>query len=238
VSLHFHCLSQGGIIVSGRLQCLIVIASPAARTRRRWKAALRKKYALCAAAGQNDLNQILKKLSPSVVLLDLALLEGDFCNLHEIKRRSSSSKMILLSDATNEKEELLAIKAGASGYCSKNIDPVLLKKAVEIVQKGEIWIGRHVVSDLVRITLHHEVRNPDLPCSSGSELDSLTFREREIASLIAQVASNKEIADRLSITEATVKAHLTAIFRKLGLSGRLGLALFVSGQNGLSQKGS
>src|SRR2546425_906706 len=73
-------------------------------------------------------------------------------------------------------------------------------------------------------------RKPSVPVPDGS-LDGLTFREREIAQLIGGGARNKEISSRLNITEATVKKHLTAIFRKLKLSDRLCLGLFLAKQN-------
>ena len=84
---------------------------------------------------------------------------------------------------------------------------------------------------LEELTALTERRHKEFPPNLDTRLDRLTPREREIAQLIGGGASNKEIAGRLNITEATVKAHLTAIFRKLGLSDRLGLALFVTEYN-------
>ena len=71
-------------------------------------------------------------------------------------------------------------------------------------------------------------RAPKESATGTNHLDHLTPREREIVHQVAGGASNKEIANRLNVTEATIKAHLTAVFRKLGLSDRLHLALFVN----------
>jgi DNA-binding NarL/FixJ family response regulator len=99
-----------------------------------------------------------------------------------------------------------------------------------MVQKGEIWVGRDLIPYLVRevreltfLTKRQEERS-----QAVSGLNSLTSRGREIAHLVASGASNKEIGSRLNITEATVKAHLTSIFRRLGFSDRVHLAIFVT----------
>ena len=122
------------------------------------------------------------------------------------------------------------LEAGVKGYCSLDIDPGLLKKAVQMVQKGEIWVGRRFISQLLDalVALTEKQRTKSLPKPDES-LDRLTPREREIVQLLGVGASNKEIGNQLNVTEKTVKAHLTSIFRKLGVSDRLHLALFVNG---------
>ena len=122
------------------------------------------------------------------------------------------------------------LAAGARGYCETNIDPLLLKKAVKMVRKGEIWVGRKVISHLLEtlVSLTEQQRSKSLHELSVS-LENLTPREREIVHQIGRGASNKEIASQLHVTEKTVKAHLTSIFRKLGIPDRLQLALFVNG---------
>src|SRR5262249_62167935 len=82
----------------------------------------------------------------------------------------------------------------------------------------------HLLEDT---TARPEQRPPAPPVEADSRLDRITLREREIVQLLSAGASNKEIAKKLAVTERTVKAHLTAVFRKLGISGRLQLALFV-----------
>ena len=122
------------------------------------------------------------------------------------------------------------LEAGAKGYCSMEMDPVLLTKAVKMVQKGEVWVGRKVISHLLDtlVSLTEQQRNRSLPKADPS-LDVLTPREKEIVQQIGGGSSNKEIAHQLHVSEKTVKAHLTSIFRKLGVSDRLHLALYVNG---------
>lgn len=99
-----------------------------------------------------------------------------------------------------------------------------------MVQKGEVWVGRKVISHLLDtlVALTEQERNRLLPRSEPA-LDVLTPREREIVGQIGNGASNKEIAHTLKVSEKTVKAHLTSVFRKLGVSDRLHLALYVNG---------
>jgi DNA-binding NarL/FixJ family response regulator len=172
----------------------------------------------------------MASLKPTILLLDLALPNlGGVGGIRAIQRLSPPTKIVLLTGTPDEKEGISALKAGARGYCNTDIDAALLKKAVEMVQKGEIWVARklipHLLEELASLT---ERRQKDSPAKPDSRLDRLTPREREIVHLIGGGASNKEIASQLKVTEGTVKAHLTAIFRKTGLSSRLQLALFVA----------
>jgi DNA-binding NarL/FixJ family response regulator len=106
-----------------------------------------------------------------------------------------------------------------------------------MLQKGEVWVKRnvvpHLIGELARLT---RGRTQDA-ASHDTRLARLTPREREVVSHVGEGASNKEIASRLMMTEHTVKAHLTAIFRKLELSGRVQLALLAN-QSGLDPPSS
>jgi two-component system nitrate/nitrite response regulator NarL len=169
-------------------------------------------------------------LNPDILLLDLALPRlGGIKGILAIRNLSPETKIVLFARSPNAKEGISVLRAGAWGYCEKEIDPLLLKKAVVRVQKGEVWLKRnlipHLIGELARLTrrrLKDSRSNPD------SRLASLTPRELDVVSLVGDCASNKEIASRLTVTEHTVKAHLTAIFRKLDLAGRVQLALLAN----------
>jgi DNA-binding NarL/FixJ family response regulator len=103
----------------------------------------------------------------------------------------------------------------------------LLRKIVDRIHDGEIWAERKLFPRLLEEYASHPEERYENLFKSDSRLSLLTPREREIAFLIGGGASNKEIARRLRVGEGTVKAHLTAIFRKLGFSDRLQLGLFV-----------
>lgn len=212
---------------------MVLIASPIAGVRSQWSEGLENRFPLYEVAETSSLERSMANLKPAILILDLALPGlGGVEGTPAVQRLSPMTAIILMTSTTNDREGLAALKAGARGYCNLEMDPVLLKKAVSVVVKGEIWVARNVFAPLLEeLTSLTERRHKEFPPNLDTRLDRLTPREREIAQLIGGGASNKEIAGRLNITEATVKAHLTAIFRKLGLSDRLGLALFVTEYN-------
>lgn len=212
---------------------MVLIASPIAGVRSQWSEGLEDRFPLYEVAERASLERSMTNLKPAILILDLALPGlGGVEGTSAIQRLSPVTSIILMTSTSNDREGLAALKAGARGYCNLDMDPQLLKKAVSVVVKGEIWVARNVFAPLLEeLTSLTERRHKEFPPNLDTRLDRLTPREREIAQLIGGGASNKEIAGRLNITEATVKAHLTAIFRKLGLSDRLGLALFVTEYN-------
>lgn len=213
--------------IRAKEECVVLIASPSAVVRRRLRDALKD---VCSVHQVNDLRQMERKIArlrPSVLFVDLALPQMDgIKSMAAIQRLSSSTKILALCGASDQKEQMLALEAGVKGYCHKDMDHVLIKKAVRMVQKGEIWIERAIIPQLVK-ELASRPHFEKHVSSNPARLDALTPRQRDIAFLISNAASNKEIASALNISEATVKAHIHAIFRKVGVSDRLELALFI-----------
>jgi len=187
-------------------------------------------FATHSVADRAALERGMAELKPAVLLLDLALprlvKRG---GVSAIQRLNAATKIVLLTHAPNEKEGLAMLMAGARGYSDTNIDPALLKRTMVMVQKGEIWVGRQVIHRLLdELSALTKLLKKKSPAKPDPRLDSLTPREREIVRLISGGASNKEIAGQLHVSEKTVKAHLTEVFRKLNLSDRLHLALFAN----------
>jgi len=211
---------------------LVLIASRTAQVRRRWRQGLqREKYTIFEVAEHAELKQALVTLKPAVLLLDFSLLGlKGVKGVSAIYQLSPQSKILVFTDTLDDAEGLATLEAGAKGYCRKSINSNLLRRAVEVIQKGEIWIGRKLVALLLEelTALTERPRTRTVTQANGS-FTSLTPRERDISHLIANGASNKEMALHLNITERTVKAHLTAIFRKVGVSDRLRLALLMAG---------
>jgi DNA-binding NarL/FixJ family response regulator len=166
------------------------------------------------------------RLRPAVVFIDLALPAlGGIAGVPAIQRLHPPVRIVLLARAPTERQALLALAAGARGYCSTDIDPGLIRRADEVVERGEIWIGRQVIPLLLRrLTALADVEERD----PSGPLPYLGARERQIALLVGAGANNRDIAAKLAITEATVKAHLTSVFRKLKVPNRLRLALVVT----------
>jgi len=210
----------------------VLIATSDVHSRTRWKEGLVGTYPLREVADRSFLEKNIGVLNPDVLLLDIELLGVDGIGDGPIIRGlSRNTKIVLLTPRPNELEGVRVLKAGAKGYCKKDIDPQVLRKVVDRVHDGEIWAERKLIPRLLEEYSQHPEEKPEgLPKADG-RLDLLTPREREIAFLIGAGASNKQIASRLQVGEGTVKAHLTAIFRKLGFSDRLQLGLFLVNPN-------
>jgi DNA-binding NarL/FixJ family response regulator len=140
---------------------------------------------------------------------------------------SPSVPVVALSDEPRDEEGLVALRAGASGYCNGYAAPEVLLQVAQTVQQGGVWLGQSLLQKLVATTALQAPR--DAAPVSRDWATSLTEREIMVAQAVALGASNKEIAEQLGITERTVKAHLTATFEKLHVRDRLQLTLLVNG---------
>ncbi|NDP59964.1 MAG: response regulator transcription factor [Oxalobacteraceae bacterium] len=172
---------------------------------------------------------------PALLLLDLDLPGLDVAaTLAELRDRAPACKVLVLRQDFSTEAELALLGAGVAGCCSAALTRETVLRIVDVVQDGGVWISQAVMPLLLRQmqargTLSAPVAVVTAPLPNP-RLQLLTPRERQIASLVGGGASNKLIARELSITDRTVKAHLGAIFQKLGLPDRLRLALFVTGK--------
>jgi DNA-binding NarL/FixJ family response regulator len=210
---------------------LILLASPMVTVRRRWKRGLEGSFVALEIADRAALKRQIAHLKPSVLLLDLSLPKlGGLDGVGEIARLSPSTKILALSSHPDDHEATAALKSGAFGYCDRETDPMHVRKAVETLQKGEVWVNRRVIPLLLNeiIPAGRSTQNRPSSTTPGGPLSPLTRREHMVAEQIGSGANNRQIASWLDVTEATVKAHLTSIFRKVGVSNRLRLALLVN----------
>lgn len=210
----------------------VLIASPGAALRGELREKLQHGYPIHEVSQWDSLEKTVSSLAPDVILLDLDLLRlAGIEDLGTIRQLSRKSRVVLLTASPSESEGLQALSSGARGYCQKDLDAPLLRKAVERVRDGEIWAERRLIPLLLDQYASHPERRPEVRVRADRRLDLLTPRERQIAWMIGGGASNRDIASRLMVGEGTVKAHLTAIFRKLGFSDRLQLGLFLVSPN-------
>jgi len=209
----------------------VLVASAAAEKRHRWQLRLQETFALCEVAERRALEQIILHLEPHVLLLDLCLPGlGGVRQIQRIQRLSPETKIIALTSRPGDREGVAALEAGARGYCNRDIEPGQLRKAVEGVEAGEIWIQRRLVAALLD-SLRSMTQPQRRPAARwNTRLQALTPREYQVAELITAGARNKDIAHHLNITERTVKAHLTELFRSLRVSDRLQLAILLNRQ--------
>jgi DNA-binding NarL/FixJ family response regulator len=175
-----------------------------------------------AADGRAALEQV-EKLHPDVLLLDLLMpnLPGIEA-LQELASKRSDGHTIVFSSAAGPQQIVQALQLGARGILSKN-QIANLESALRAVITGRYWIEDREVSDVATLLreLSHKLGTTESRRNFG-----LTQREIEVIGLVTEGCSNREVASRLSITEDTVKRHLTNIFDKVGMSTRLELALF------------
>lgn len=172
----------------------------------------------------------LEQIKPQVLLLDYDLPGLDsLAGIAELRTLSPETKIIVSSLDLSDETEWELFKAGVKGCCPKNIEPKQLKSVVEAVQQGELWIRRTITTRLLDELGRIAVEKNQIKQAASDLLANLTRREHEIATLVGSGGSNKQIAQHLAISERTVKAHLTEIFRKLKVADRLKLALIVSG---------
>jgi DNA-binding NarL/FixJ family response regulator len=225
-----------------KAQCLL-IATPSAEVTARWQNTVRDFDTVRNATDFQQAQREIDDCKPSIVLFDSSLPPNDSMERFAIILRNRSAfKMIVFSNNPSEKEAVRALKMGARGYAPRDLDSVLLKKAIHVVLKGELWISRNTISHLVQEVAETGQKRGTVSLTGlGSRrrqfsahrrvnFNRLTSREQEIALLIGNGSSNKEIASRLKISESTVKAHLSAIYHKLGLIDRLSLGLLVAEQ--------
>jgi DNA-binding NarL/FixJ family response regulator len=127
--------------------------------------------------------------------------------------------------ASDDKNEFVqAMKLGTSGIVLKQTATDQLIKSISKVHAGEIWLDSHTTAAVMRqFASPGRITTTD---RKGRERSPLSQREREIVALVAQGFKNKEIAEKIFISEQTVKNHLHNIFDKLGVSDRLELALY------------
>ncbi|WP_410973751.1 response regulator [Bacillus paranthracis] len=158
--------------------------------------------------------------NPDVVLMDLYMPEMDGVEATAcIKKEYPNVKVIVLTSFSDQAHVLPALRAGASGYILKDVEPDQLVEAIRSAYKGNIQLHPDIANALLSQTLPVEEK-PSI------QVDVLTARENEVLQLLAKGMSNKEIASVLVITEKTVKAHVSSILSKLNLSDRTQAALY------------
>jgi two-component system, NarL family, nitrate/nitrite response regulator NarL len=167
--------------------------------------------------------QMAEKLQPEILLLDLLMPKVSGMEvLQALADAHSGVRVIVLSGAIEGDQILRIFALGARGLVLKESATAVLLKCIQTVKAGQYWIGQKVSSKPKSTLKSLKKFSP----KNHHKDYGLTPREIEIIQAVASGASNKEIAERLSISEQTVKHHITNIFDKAGVYNRLELTLF------------
>jgi NarL family two-component system response regulator LiaR len=158
-------------------------------------------------------------LDPDVILMDLVMPGMDGIEAtRQITTSDAGPRILVLTSFASDDKVFPAIKAGALGYLLKDSEPVDLVLAIQQVHRGEPSLQPSIAHKVLQ-ELQHPSRRPPTP-------DPLTDREMEVLRLVAKGLSNPEVAGRLTVTEATVRTHVSNILSKLHLANRVQATLY------------
>jgi DNA-binding NarL/FixJ family response regulator len=198
----------------------VVVGASAAATRAGVRLALQRPgiHVAAEAASVPDLIAAVQRERPDVCIVDGALSPVPVGTAAEIMARVPSVAVVLLTDEVSETEFLEAIRVGVAGYLHKGISASALSNVVHAVAKGEPAIPRSLVVALINGYRQRPVRTPlDIANARGTDL---TSREWEVLDFMGEGLSTGQIADRLVISEVTVRRHISSVLKKLSVPTR------------------
>jgi len=211
----------------------IFLCSPPTVVPDRWRRAFADGQALDAPA----LLQRLRGEAPAQNMVWLSAADARWPDhLRQILQSQPGERVVLLSGTPEAEEGLKALNAGVRAYTHAYAVPALLQEVATVVELGGLWVGPDLLHRLVGST-HTALANrpPPTAAPAGTAAPAvnpwilLSAREAQVARAVSAGRSNKEVADLMFISERTVKAHLGAVFEKLGVRDRLQLVLRLAG---------
>ncbi len=159
---------------------------------------------------------------PDIVLLELEVGGSSTLRfIRELIERGGGARVIVLTGVRDREAHRQAVRLGAMGLVLKTSGCGVLIKAIERVHAGEAWLDHRMTAAMIA-----EISRPRRVHDEAVKIASLTEREREIITAVGQGLKSRQIAERLFISETTVRNHLTSILGKLGLSDRFELAIY------------
>jgi two-component system, NarL family, nitrate/nitrite response regulator NarL len=186
----------------------------------------RRGMQVVAEAGEREeALEAAARTSPDIILLDLDLKgESSLEFLPQLREAAPQARVLILTGITDPQVHNRSIMLGAMGVILKDKAAETLLKAIDRVNAGEVWFDRALMGSLMsEMSRARETRKSD---PELERIASLTDREREVVTLVSFGLKNKQIAERLFISDTTVRHHLTSIFSKLGVSDRLELVIY------------
>jgi DNA-binding NarL/FixJ family response regulator len=179
-----------------------------------------------AASRENALKQL--STMPDIIIMNPDVLKMRTLSrfIHAAHARAPHARVILVFESyPSDKSIITGIKTGVRGYIRFTDAPAIVAKAIRIVHEGEIWAERR----LLEMALSQPMLLPETLFSHVPGLQPLTDREMEVLTMVLQGATNREIADKSSISERTVKTHLYRVYKKLKVKSRTKAIALLSG---------
>jgi DNA-binding NarL/FixJ family response regulator len=178
------------------------------------------------AAGKTaDAMEIVAREDPNIVLLNTDLNDEEaFDFVQQLHTSAPNARILILNGKRDAEAHDRAVLLGAMGIVLREDAPAMLVRAIERVCAGEIWLDRSAMGRVfAQMSSNSKLKKVDPEAAKAA---SLTEREREVVALIGEGLRNKEIANRLFISETTVRHHLTSIYSKIDITNRLQLIIF------------
>lgn len=156
--------------------------------------------------------QLPEAVNPHKAITDYDVILTDYLSISRLPKECFKSSRVIVIDNGLEKETVtsLFITENIAGFIDSDSDINMLKKAIEVVNNGEVWINNQTIKSLLGNSMSRNIKDSA----------KLTEREHAIIRMVKEGYRNKEVASMLSISEQTVKSHLNRIFRKMEVSGR------------------
>ncbi len=176
-------------------------------------------------ANPSEAIQIASDQQPDIILVDLNNHDGTHLDcLPSLFEATKASRILVLMEEQDPELGQRAVRLGATGIVFKNNPPDVLIAAIQKVHAGEAWLDRFTIATVLTQMSRGDRSKPGLP--DGDGIAALTKREREVITLVAMGLRNKQIAERLFISDITVRHHLTSVFSKLVVSDRFELMIY------------
>ncbi|MEN8205103.1 MAG: response regulator transcription factor [Pseudomonadota bacterium] len=210
---------------------VILVASNNTPLTDRLTSVLDEVFSLEVTTSSSGFGRLISQSNPHLVFLDPALFNDTLMEtITVVINQATQTRIIILEDDENMPVDQMSLfKTGVHGFLSHTITSTLLLKAAHAICNGEIWVPRQLITKLIgELARDSSAGTHTLSFAGNSSIEHLTPREMQVAEMVHRGGNNKAIARKLDISERTVKAHLSAIFRKLDIENRLHLALFFS----------